>query len=90
MLSLVQNIERAVAGDKALPEDAAKFCISAYFFAIMWELQTLEDLQEKKALSDEGVETLKTRLHAFMEACKQLLQDSDSKALKEEVCEGFL
>ena len=74
-----------MAGDKAIPEEAAKFCISAYFFAIMWELHNLEDLVEKKALTDDTAEMLKTRLQSFMEAIKKLLEESDSNALKEEV-----
>ncbi|XP_047741436.1 cohesin subunit SA-2 isoform X1 [Hyalella azteca] len=81
---LAVNITRAVAGDKALPEEAAMYCISASFFAIMWELHTLEDQVEKKALNQEAVACLQQRLNSFIDSAKQLLADSDSKVLKEE------
>ncbi|KAG7164936.1 cohesin subunit SA-3-like [Homarus americanus] len=82
--SLYKNISSAVDSSKILPEEATKYCISSCFFGVMWELHQIEDMAEKRAITHDAVEALRSRLHLFLEACKHLLANSNNPVFREE------
>lgn len=51
----------------------------------MWELHQIEDMDKKRAMTNDAVEALRTRLHLFFEACKHLLANSTNPVFREEV-----
>ena len=56
----------------------------------MWELHQIEDMIEKRAVTNEAIEALRSRLHIFMDACKQLLTHSSNSIFREEVSILFI
>ncbi|MPC97168.1 Cohesin subunit SA-1 [Portunus trituberculatus] len=62
-----------------LPQ-ATKYCISSCFYGLMWELHQIEDMDKKRAMTQDAVEALRTRLQLFFEACKHLLANSSIPA----------
>ncbi|XP_042863250.1 cohesin subunit SA-2-like isoform X2 [Penaeus japonicus] len=80
--SLYKNISYAIDGSKSLPEEATKYCISSCFFGVMWELHQIE--MDKRTITHDAVEALRTRLHLFLDACKHLLANSNNQVFREE------
>lgn len=68
---------------------ATKYCISSCFFGVLWELHQIEDMNEKRALTHDAVDALRSRLHLFMEACKHLLAQSNNPIFREEVSQSI-
>lgn len=64
---------------------AIKYCISACYFGILWDLHHLEELSESGAPGQEVVLEVKNRLHQFMDTMKDLLVNGNSQLYKEEV-----
>ena len=50
----------------------------------MWELHQIEDMDKKRAMTQDAVEALRTRLQLFFEACKHLLANSSIPVFREE------
>lgn len=49
----------------------------------MWELHQIE--MDKRTITHDAVEALRTRLHLFLDACKHLLANSNNQVFREEV-----
>jgi ABC-type transport system involved in cytochrome bd biosynthesis fused ATPase/permease subunit len=64
---------------------AVRYCISAGFFAILWDLHHLEEVMENGANGSEQLQQLKTRLYVFMETMKELLMSGQNQTYMEEV-----
>jgi hypothetical protein len=64
---------------------AVRYCISAGFFAILWDLHHLEEVMENGANGTEQLLLLKTRLHTFMDTMKELLMSGQNQTYVEEV-----
>ena len=64
-----------------------RYCISAGFFAILWDLHQLEEVMENGANGTEQLLLLKTRLHMFMDTMKELLMSGQNQTYVEEVSE---
>ncbi|RZF44789.1 hypothetical protein LSTR_LSTR000741 [Laodelphax striatellus] len=69
---------------KQMPEEAIKYCISACFFGILWDLHQLERLAKENAADAATVSEIKQRLTNFMETMKEMLVTSTSQVFKEE------
>jgi hypothetical protein len=69
---------------------AVRYCISAAFFAILWDLHHLEEVMENGANGTEQLQLLKTRLHMFMDTMKELLMSGQNQTYVEEVSEEKL
>jgi len=69
---------------------AVRYCISAGFFAILWDLHHLEEVMENGANGSEQLLLLKTRLHMFMDTMKELLMSGQNQTYVEEVSEQKL
>jgi hypothetical protein len=69
---------------------AVRYCISAGFFAILWDLHQLEEVMENGANGTEQLLLLKTRLHMFMDTMKELLMSGQNQTYVEEVSEQKL
>jgi hypothetical protein len=67
-----------------------RYCISAGFFAILWDLHHLEEVMENGASGTEELLLLKTRLHMFMDTMKELLMSGQNQTYVEEVSERKL
>ena len=68
---------------------AVRYCISACYFAILWDLHHLKKVMEN---GENGTEQLlllllKTRLHMFMDTMKELLMSGQNQTYVEEVSE---
>jgi len=66
---------------------AVRYCISAGFFAILWDLHHLEEVMENGANGTDQLLLLKTRLHMFMDTMKELLMSGQNQTYVEEVSE---
>jgi peroxiredoxin family protein len=66
---------------------AVRYCISAAFFAVLWDLHHLEEVMENGANGTEQLQLLKTRLHMFMDTMKELLMSGHNQTYVEEVSE---
>jgi phage tail tape-measure protein len=66
---------------------AVRYCISAGFFAILWDLHHLEEVMESGANGSEQLQQLKTRLHMFMDTMKDMLTAGQNQTYMEEVSE---
>lgn len=64
---------------------AVRYCISAGFFAILWDLHHLEEVMENGANGSEQLKQLKTRLHMFMDTMKEMLISGQNQTYMEEV-----
>lgn len=82
--SIYRDVVEAKEGNKSLPEEAIKYCISACYFGILWDLHHLEELSESGAPGQEAVLEVKNRLHQFMDTMKNLLVNGSSQLYKEE------
>ncbi|PSN33726.1 Cohesin subunit SA-1 [Blattella germanica] len=82
--SIFKDITDAKDGNKTLPEEAVRYCISAGFFAILWDLHHLEEVMENGANGTEELQTLRTRLRAFMDTMKDLLMSGQNQIYMEE------
>lgn len=69
---------------------AVRYCISAGFFAILWDLHHLEEVMENGANGTEQLLVLKTRMHMFMDTMKELLMSGQNQTYVEEVSEQKL
>jgi ABC-type transport system involved in cytochrome bd biosynthesis fused ATPase/permease subunit len=69
---------------------AVRYCISAGFFAILWDLHHLEEVMESGANGSEQLQQLKTRLHMFMDTMKEMLMSGQNQSYMEEVSEQNL
>ncbi|XP_039276310.1 LOW QUALITY PROTEIN: cohesin subunit SA-1-like [Nilaparvata lugens] len=67
-----------------MPEEAIKYCISACFFGILWDLHQLERLAKENAADANTVSEIKERLTNFMETMKEMLVTSSIQVFKEE------
>ncbi|RXG56416.1 Cohesin subunit SA-2, partial [Armadillidium vulgare] len=82
--SLYKNITYTIDASKPLPEEVTKYSISSCFFGILWELHQVEDLMEKRASTHDAIEALRTRVQLFLDACKNLLANSENSVFREE------
>ncbi|KAB7499233.1 Cohesin subunit SA-1, partial [Armadillidium nasatum] len=82
--SLYKNITYIIDASKPLPEEVTKYSISSCFFGILWELHQVEDLMEKRASTHDAIEALRTRVQLFLDACKNLLANSENSIFREE------
>ncbi|XP_075217243.1 stromal antigen isoform X2 [Lycorma delicatula] len=81
---IFKDVVEAKNGNKALPEEAVKYCISACFFGILWDLHHLEKLAKDGEAEESKVAEVKNRLINFMETMKEMLVTSTSQVYKEE------
>jgi phage tail tape-measure protein len=62
-----------------------RYCISAGFFAILWDLHHLEEVMENGANGSEQLQQLKARLQMFMDTMKEMLMSGQNQTYMEEV-----
>jgi hypothetical protein len=67
-----------------------QYCISARFFAILWDLHHLEKVMENEANGSEQLQQLKVRLYMFMDTRKELLMSGQNQTYVGEVSEQKL
>ncbi|XP_021930436.1 cohesin subunit SA-1 isoform X4 [Zootermopsis nevadensis] len=82
--SIFKDISDAKDGNKTLPEEAVRYCISAGFFAILWDLHHLEEVMESGANGSVQLQQLKSRLHTFMDTMKEMLMSGQNQSYMEE------
>lgn len=82
--SIFKDINDAKDGNKTLPEEAVRYCISAGFFAIMWDLHHLEEVMSNGASGAEELPLLKRRLCLFMDTMKDMLTSRHNQTYVEE------
>lgn len=69
---------------KTLPEEAIKYCISACYYGILWDLKNIEDRLEAGGTADGEINSLNDRLHQFIDLIKEILQHTDVQSFREE------
>ncbi|KAJ4428319.1 hypothetical protein ANN_24338, partial [Periplaneta americana] len=70
---LFQLITEAKNGCEAVPAEGVEHCISACFTAILWDLNHLENITEAGVNISGELQELRTRLHMYMDAMKEIL-----------------
>ncbi|XP_046686815.1 cohesin subunit SA-1-like isoform X2 [Homalodisca vitripennis] len=79
--SLFKDVVEAKDGNRTLPEEAVKYCISACYFGILWDLHHLEELAESGA---DACKEVKVKLVQFLETMKEMLTMESNQLYKEE------
>ncbi|XP_071445719.1 cohesin subunit SA-2 isoform X1 [Hetaerina americana] len=80
---LIRCIVEAKDGGRTLPDEAVKHCMSAAFYAILWEQKHVEEVAERGGGGEE-LELLRSHLHSLMDLMKEILLTSNNQMLKEE------
>ncbi|KAG8222244.1 hypothetical protein J437_LFUL001442 [Ladona fulva] len=80
---LIRCIVEAKDGGRTLPDEAVKHCMSAAFYAILWEQKHVEEVAERGG-GNEELEILRSHLHSLMDLMKEILLTSNNQMLKEE------
>ena len=67
-----------------------RYCISAGFFAILWDLHHLEEVMDNGASGAEELPLLKRRLGLFMDTMKDMLTSRHNQTYVEEVIQALI
>lgn len=72
-----KDIEDAKDPERKLTDEAIKYCISACYFSILWELHWLSENGDSTSRTNEKCRELKERLQNFMQAVTYFITDDN-------------
>ncbi|XP_054277370.1 cohesin subunit SA-2 isoform X2 [Macrosteles quadrilineatus] len=79
--TMFKDVVEAKDGNRTLPEEAVKYCMSACYFGILWDLHHLEELAESGA---DACKEVKQKLTQFFDCMKEMLTMESNQLYKEE------
>ncbi|XP_073982200.1 stromal antigen isoform X1 [Rhodnius prolixus] len=82
--SLFKDVEEAKDGVTSLPEEAVKYCMSACYFAVLWDLHHIEEIMEGGGPTEDIIVEVKSKLSLLMDVMKMMLIQQHSQIYKEE------